>query len=323
VQTYKMINVGDKDPTRRTCLATGKLIASPEIIQRIKNGELPKGNVLPLAEAAGIIAVKKTSDILPLCHPLPIDAAYVSFKFEPEAVQVFCEVTAFAKTGVEMEALNGVNAALLCIYDLTKGIFPALELSGIHLVRKEGGKSGVWTHPKSAPESSAVVSEPVLAWSGIRVSVITLSDRGSQGLAEDTSGPKIVEYAKGLGATLAHHQLIPDNANMLKEAIQQFTREKKTDLVICTGGTGLGPRDITPETIQSMGGKIVPGIGELIRKQGANFTPYSWLSRSEGFLLDQMLIICLPGSFKAVCESLDAVAGIVSHAKQMIRGDSH
>jgi len=330
VSEYKMINVGEKKVTQRTCVATGKLIAPSEIIQRIKNGKLPKGNVLPLAEAAGIIAVKKTSDILPLCHPLPIDAAYVSFKFtengDRSAVEVFCEVTAYAKTGVEMEALNGVNAALLCVYDLTKGIYPALELSDIHLVRKEGGKSGVWTHPKSSTSLSVVqVSNESEAgtWSGIRVSVVTLSDRCSQGKAEDTSGPKIAEYAREHGATIAHQQLIPDNANQLKEAIQYFSREKKTDLVICTGGTGLGPRDITPETILSMGGKMIPGMGELIRKQGANFTPYSWLSRSEGFLIDQMLVICLPGSFKAVRESLDAITGIVPHSMHMIRGDSH
>ena len=336
VSEYKMINVGEKNVTKRTCVATGKLVAPPGIIQRIKDGDLPKGNVLPLAEAAGIIAVKKTSDILPLCHPLPIDAAYISFKFDdaPEkaAVHVFCEVTAYAKTGVEMEALNGVSAALLCIYDLTKGIFSALELSDIHLVRKEGGKSGVWTHPKTTVDVDAsvdvsVIEKQILSWSGIRASVITLSDRCAQAKAEDTSGPKIVEYAKGLGATIAHHQLIPDNANLLKEAIQHFAREKKTDLVICTGGTGLGPRDITPETILSMGGKVVPGIGELIRKHGANFTPYSWLSRSEGFLIElldhSMLVICLPGSFKAVRESLDAIAEIVPHSMHMIHGDSH
>jgi cyclic pyranopterin phosphate synthase len=317
-----MIDVGEKTATKRICTASGKLIASPEIILRIKNGELPKGNVLPLAEAAGITAVKKTSDLLPLCHPLPIDAAYVRFEFEQNFVKVFCEVSAVAKTGVEMEALSGVSAALLCIYDLTKGIFPALEISDIHLNKKEGGKSGVWTHPKAEANAVTVGSKNLL-WSGLSFSVITLSDRCSQGLAEDSSSPKIIEFSKSLGARLVQQKLIADNATYLKETIQTFVTDKKTDLIICTGGTGLGPRDITPETIQSLGGKIVPGLGEVIRKHGSMFTPFSWLSRSEGYLLDQTLVICLPGSFKAVKESLDAIATIVPHAMHMIRGDSH
>lgn len=323
MQNYQMINVGDKSPTKRVCLATGKLLASPEIIQRIKNGDLPKGNVLPLAEAAGITAVKKTSDILPLCHPLPIDAAYVSFEFGEKHVQVFCEVSTVAKTGVEMEALNGVNAALLCIYDLTKGIEPVLELSDVHLVRKEGGKSGLWTHPKEKSIPSTQSDAKKSYWSGISFSVITLSDRCSQGLAEDTSGPAIIEYGKNLAAQFIQHELIPDQANKLKETLQSLNRERKTNLVICTGGTGVGPRDLTPETVMDLGGKIIPGIGEAMRKYGANFTPYAWLSRSEGFLLDQMLVICLPGSKKAVTESLDAIAMMIPHAMNMIRGDSH
>ena len=224
-----------------------------------------------------------------------------------------------------MEALNGVNAALLCIYDLTKGIDPALELSDIHLVRKEGGKSGVWTHPKEA-SSTISQSEPIKAidtWAEIKFSVITLSDRCSQGLAEDTSGPAIVDYAKNLGAKFTHLHLIADNAAQLKETIQKMTSENLSNLVICTGGTGLGPRDITPESIQTLGGKIIPGTGELIREKGSHFTKNSWLSRSEGFLLDQMLIICLPGSKKAVMESLDAVSEIIPHAIHMVRGDHH
>lgn len=317
-----MIDVGEKSPTKRICTATGRLVAAPEIILRIKNGELPKGNVLPLAEAAGITAVKQTSSILPLCHPLPIDAAYVRFEFDENSVHVFCEVSAVAKTGVEMEALSGVSAALLCIYDLTKGIYPALEISDIHLIKKEGGKSGVWTHPKAS--SIAKTEKPKeLLWSGLNFSVITLSDRCSQGLAEDTSGPKIVEFSTNLGAKLVQQKLIADNAQQLKESIQQLVRDKKTDVIICTGGTGLGPRDITPETIGAMGGKVVPGLGEVIRQHGSMFTKFSWLSRSEGFLIDQTLVVCLPGSFKAVKESLEAIAAILPHAMHMIRGDSH
>ena len=224
-----------------------------------------------------------------------------------------------------MEALSGASAALLCIYDLTKGIFPALEISDLHLIRKEGGKSGVWIHPKSIHESPARPQAiDSLAWSEVHFSVITLSDRCSKKLAEDLSGPKITERAKKWGATFDQSFLIPDDEKLLKTSIREIQgANPHPHLVLCTGGTGLGPRDLTPETILAMGGKIVPGIGELIRQKGSAHTPYSWLSRAEGFLLNQSLIVCLPGSAKAVTESLDAIVEIIPHALQMVRGDHH
>ncbi|NDG86279.1 MAG: cyclic pyranopterin monophosphate synthase MoaC, partial [Proteobacteria bacterium] len=169
-----MINVGEKPTTRRECLARGAFRAKASTIEAIRNGQLPKGNVLPLAEAAGILAVKKTSEILPLCHPLPIDAAQVHFEFDSTSVTAFCRVIAHAKTGVEMEALSGVTAALLCIYDLAKGIDPELELGTIHLVEKTGGKSGVWRRSGEPLEQSKSQQNP--SWQELRAAVITLSD---------------------------------------------------------------------------------------------------------------------------------------------------
>jgi len=144
---FRMIDVGEKTPTRRRAVAHGRIRMASETLNLIRNRALPKGDVLTLAEVAGILAAKQTSGLLPLCHPLPLDSVRVRCQVEEAAVLVTVEAVATAKTGVEMEALVGVSLALLCIYDLAKGVDPVLSISDIYLEVKEGGKSGRWVHP--------------------------------------------------------------------------------------------------------------------------------------------------------------------------------
>jgi cyclic pyranopterin monophosphate synthase len=153
LQRLHMIDVADKAPTRRRAIARGRIRMNREAFDAIKHGRNPKGDVLAQAEVAGILAAKRTSDLIPLCHPLALDQVRVRFELAEEACSItaWCEASATAKTGVEMEALSGVSCALLAIYDLAKAVDPALTISGIHLAVKEGGKSGRWVHPRSDP----------------------------------------------------------------------------------------------------------------------------------------------------------------------------
>ena len=139
---FKMVDVGPKSATHRKAQAQGQIIMSQEAFLSLKNGKNPKGNVLALAEVAGIMAAKKTAELIPLCHPLPLDQVRLRFQLNESSssVTVFCEVSTFAKTGVEMEALSGVNGALLSIYDLSKAIDPVLSIQNVRLNVKEGGK---------------------------------------------------------------------------------------------------------------------------------------------------------------------------------------
>ncbi len=149
-QRFKMIDVGEKVPTRRRARAVGRIRMSPEAFQALRDGKNPKGDVLAQAEVAGMLAAKRTAELIPLCHPLPLDRVAVRFDFEPQACTVVarCEASATARTGVEMEALSGVCGALLAIYDLCKAVDPVLTLSEVRLEVKEGGKSGRWVHPE-------------------------------------------------------------------------------------------------------------------------------------------------------------------------------
>ena len=317
---YRMIDVGEKPVTRRICRATGSLSARPETLGRIERGELPKGNALALAEAAGMAAVKKTPELLPLCHPLPVDAVSFRFVFEPDRLRVECEVVAHAKTGVEMEALSGVMACLLCVYDLVKGIDPALDLEEIRLIEKIGGKSGHWVHPRGEPLPEPKNSPPTLQLT--EAVVITLSDRCSRGEAEDTSGPALQTLLTSAGVKQVHRELLPDEPELLLSSIQNWIH-RGTRLIVTTGGTGLGPRDRTPETLKRLNGRSIPGMGELMRSRGASSTPYAWLSRSDAILVEKTLVLALPGSRKGSVESLSAVLPLIGHTIEISSGGDH
>lgn len=139
-----MIDVSSKDTTQRSALASGEIYVGKEILEKIENHQMKKGDVLSVARIAGIMAVKKTSEIIPLCHPLLLSKITVEFNInhEKEVIETYCEVTCLGKTGVEMEALHGVSATLLTVYDMSKAVSKEMEIKNIHLVSKSGGKSG-------------------------------------------------------------------------------------------------------------------------------------------------------------------------------------
>ena len=152
---YKMIDVSSKEITHRKALASGEIILGPQIIKLIKDKKMPKGDPLSIAEITGINGVKKTSELLPLCHPLPLDhiSLHTEIDEKKNSIVVYCLVSANSKTGVEMEALSGVNSALLAIYDLSKIVEPNLKITNTKLLIKSGGKKGLWINPEGIPDN--------------------------------------------------------------------------------------------------------------------------------------------------------------------------
>lgn len=148
-----MADVSAKEGTVRTAVAEGRVFLSRPAWKMVKRGEIPKGDVLSVARVAGISAAKETARILPLCHPLPIEAVRVDLSLpSPGQVRIESEVKTCAKTGVEMEALTAVAAAALCVYDMAKPVDRSIRIEGIRLLRKSGGKSGDYAAP--GPEES-------------------------------------------------------------------------------------------------------------------------------------------------------------------------
>jgi cyclic pyranopterin phosphate synthase len=143
----RMIDVGDKPVTRRRATARAQVTMPAEVRERIAAGTLPKGDVLAVARVAGIMAAKRTPDIVPLCHPLPLTRVDVTPELGEDGVEIVASAETTAQTGVEMEALTAALAAALTVYDMTKGLDPSIEIREAHLVEKDGGKSGHWRRP--------------------------------------------------------------------------------------------------------------------------------------------------------------------------------
>jgi len=317
---FRMIDVGGKRTTRRTALAVGWIRVAPAAFAGLRDKTLAKGDASALAEVAGVLGAKATASIIPLCHPLPLDQVAVSVRLEDAAHRawVFARAVARGVTGVEMEALAAVNAALLTIWDLCKATDPAMEIGGVRLLEKTGGKSGRWLTPIDPPEWLA--GEPPSPLAGRRAMVIVLSDRAAAGVYEDRSGPVLRDALLALGAEVTEVRVIPDSPEELATALSPGGLP---DLVLTCGGTGLGPRDHTPDTLSRLFDRPAPGFGELLRSDGANFTSSSWLSRSTAGLIGRTLVVALAGSPKAAREGWEALSTVIPHALRMIAGEGH
>lgn len=334
---FRMIDIGAKVDTNRVAIASGVFRAKPETLTRVRDRQLPKGDVLLLAEVAGIQGAKLTSQLLPLCHPLPLTSVRVWMDLEENLIRVWCEAKTIGKTGVEMEALCGVQAALLCLYDLTKGIDPVLTIGETKLELKAGGKSGLWTNPESENAQSlkaefreATVRKNSVAEVNLEkrtAAVIVLSDRCAEGKAQDLSGPVAHQWLIQAGAKTLDPIVLPDSAQKLREILEDQVLKEETDVIVTSGGTGLSTRDITPETVQifaeSNKGREIPGLGEVLRNDGSRHTSLSWLSRSTAYLVRNSLILCLPGSPRAVTQGLTAVGHLIAHALEIRDGAAH
>lgn len=140
----RMVDVGGKAESQRLAAAEGRIAMSPAALEAIRDGNVPKGDVLAAARIAGIMAAKKTAELIPLCHPLALDAVHVDFALEADGVRVTASASLTGRTGVEMEAMTAVSVALLTIYDMAKAIDKGMVISGVRLIEKRGGKSGHW-----------------------------------------------------------------------------------------------------------------------------------------------------------------------------------
>ena len=143
----RMVDVGGKPATARIAIASGRIRMSAEALAAIRDGNVPKGDVCAAARIAGIMAAKKTADLIPLCHPLSLDAVTVDFAFEDDAVRATASASLTGKTGVEMEAMTATSVALLTIYDMAKAIDKGMVIDAVRLIEKRGGKSGHWKAP--------------------------------------------------------------------------------------------------------------------------------------------------------------------------------
>jgi cyclic pyranopterin monophosphate synthase len=302
-----MVNITHKQNTLRQAIASAILtVSKPETIEAIKNKQVPKGDVFEFSRAAGLLAIKKTSDVIPDCHPLPVEYAAITYAINGLQVLINVEVHTIYKTGVEVEAMHGAAITALTMYDMLKPIDKGVEISHIKLENKKGGKTDFKDQRLE----------------NLRCVVIVCSDSVSKGEKEDTAGKGVVKKLEVLQLNVVAHETIADDIDLIREKAKT-NASIGTDLLIFVGGTGVSPRDVTPDALQPLLTLEIPGIMEAARNYGQQRMPYAMLSRGVAGFINKMLVLSLPGSPKGSAETIDALFPHVLHVFKIAEGMRH
>lgn len=301
-----MRDVSPKPLTLRTARATALIRMSASTISAIRSGDVPKADPIATARIAGIQAAKDTSSLIPYCHQVPLDHVSVEFSIGQDSILVTSDVKAIWRTGVEMEALVSASAAALTLYDMLKIIDDTMEIQSIKLLGKTGGKSSRREDGK-----------------GLTAAVLVLSDSVSKGEKQDASGQVLAGRLEGLKFRVLPLKILPDEPGPITQELKRLADEQHVDLIATTGGTGIGPRDVTPEATLSVIERRLDGVEEALRSYGQDRLPMAMLSRSVVGVRGRTLIINFPGSTGGVEDGVNAIFPAVIHVFRMLRGEGH
>ncbi|MDH7460938.1 bifunctional molybdenum cofactor biosynthesis protein MoaC/MoaB [Chitinophagaceae bacterium 26-R-25] len=302
-----MVNITNKVNSLRKAIAQAVVsVSQQETIEAIKNRQVPKGDVFEFSRAAGLLAIKKTSDLIPDCHPLPVEFANITYTIDGFNIIIEVEVHTIYKTGVEVEAMHGASLTALTMYDMLKPIDKEIEISHIKLLNKKGGKS----------DFSDRLNKQLLC------AVVVCSDSIAAQEKKDSAGKAIMQILQHHGLQTNYYGVIPDEFSLIQEKVLQLSDENY-NLVLITGGTGLSPRDVTPEAITPLLDRAIPGIMEAARSYGQQRTPYAMLSRGVAGFIKNTLVITLPGSTRGAEETMQALFPYVLHIFKVAEGMRH
>ncbi|MDB5969773.1 MAG: Molybdenum cofactor biosynthesis protein MoaC [Hydrocarboniphaga sp.] len=298
-----MLDITLKPTTLRSAVAEGKLYLPPETVAMVRNREVKKGDVAEASRIAALMGLKKTSELLPHCHPLSVLDASIDVTTQDDGLHVSAQVRTIASTGVEMEALTAVSIALLCAYDMLKPHAPAIamRIGDIRLAEKKGGKT---QYQRSAKTGNAAI--------------IVLSDTVSAGRKPDTAGVSVREGLERAGFDIAAYEVLPDEPEQLRACVERHVAANLS-CIITVGGTGLSPRDKTIEALQGLIDTDLPGFMETARAFGQARTPYAMLSRGIAGMARNSFIATFPGSRKGAEETLAAVLPALVHLIEVHR----
>ncbi len=302
-----MVDITHKVSSLRKAIATAVVkVSKQETIDAIQNKQVPKGDVFEFSRAAGLLAVKKTSDVIPDCHPLPVEYTAIKHAVEGLTIIISVEVHTIYRTGVEVEAMHGAAITALTMYDMLKPIDTSIQIETIQLESKKGGKSDFKDFPAHA----------------LQCAVIVCSDSVSAGAKEDFSGKAVIKKMEKNGLNASIYEVIPDEFDVIQTKAKQLS-EQGFNLVIFTGGTGLSKTDVTPEAIEPLIERNIPGLMEAARSYGQQRTPYAMLSRGVAGFIKNTLVLTLPGSVKGAEETMDALFPYIIHIFRVAEGFYH
>jgi cyclic pyranopterin phosphate synthase len=302
-----MKDISSKSNTLRIATAKSVILTNPETVEKIKIGDVRGQDAFLISRIVAIQAVKNTSLMLPFTHQVPVDHVSIDFEFTESGIEIRTEVKAVYKVGVGMEAMIAATAAALNLYSTVRCLDKNACIGETRILKEKGGSA---SFREVFPRT-------------LRAGVLVMSDSISSGQKSDLSGTMIVERLKKDGLDVVEYKVIPDDVPMIREIVTNWSDTEKFDLIVTTGGTGITPRDRTPEALNDLLERELPGVAEAMRSYGQNRTHYSMMSRSFAGVRGKTLIISLPGSKKGVADSLDAIFPAVLHAFKMIWGGTY
>jgi cyclic pyranopterin phosphate synthase len=309
----RMVDVGSKPVTARRAVAEAIVRMRPEVLAALVDAGGPKGDAFVTARLAGIGAAKRTAELIPLCHPLPLDR--VDVELTPDAaagtVVIRAEVAATARTGVEMEALTAASVAALTLYDMAKALQRDIVIESVRLLEKSGGRSGAFV---ASAAVEAATHEAV---------VVSCSNRSAAGERDDASGPALVDALHAAGFDVEPDAVVVRDDEDEIAALLARLADAGHRLILTTGGTGLTPTDVTPAATRRVIEREAPGLAELMRAAGMASTPMAALSRGLVGTRGRTLIANLPGSPKGASESLEALLPTLRHVLDQLAGGDH
>jgi cyclic pyranopterin phosphate synthase len=294
----RMVDVGGKRVTARSATASGRFVTTAEVIALVRADGMPKADVLATARIAGIQGAKKTSELIPLCHPIALSSVNIDFEFDETSIVVTATAKTTGQTGVEMEALTAVAIAGLTLHDMVKAVDAAAAMTDVRVIEKTGGKS----------DRGAVTPNTAI--------VLVSSTRSANGTQDDTTGPRIAAWLDERHySTQTEIVADADIHTALTAAVAAHPA-----VIITTGGTGASPTDRTPEATAAVLDFELPGVAEAIRALGLTKTPTAALSRALAGVAGGSVVVNLPGSPGGVKDGLSVLDDLLPHLVAQVGG---